>query len=85
MTNDQPNNLASVDDWICMIATLEPTVCGTLRVLPTQPAMVGRTAAGGLLWRGRCRGGGLSGHSVGEWRASGHQPPHRSLATVTSP
>ena len=42
LAHDQPNNLASVDDWICMVATLEPTVCGPLRVLPTQPAMVGR-------------------------------------------
>ena len=60
LAHDQPNNLASVDDWICMLATLETTVCGPLRVLPTQPAMVGR-AAGGLLWRGRYRGRGGGG------------------------
>ena len=28
LAHDQPNNLASVDDWICMLATLETTVCG---------------------------------------------------------
>ena len=42
LAHDQPNNLACVDDCSCMLATLEPTVCGPLRVLPTQPAMVGR-------------------------------------------